>query len=682
MKLLPFALLAIAFAFSGMAYAAPSATSTSLQAFLAEYIPNSTIANYSYISSGSFVIMQNGNNYMVVSRNPYSFVTNSSTAYNALMNYSLALYNRNLTADIYTLNASVTSFVGQSMPSINECLLHTGINMSNACTASNFCYPCQQVPACSSLLSNTSTQPIATSAISNFSTQYYIYEKAFAAFSSSVSQVNSSNAYLHINAITSNASTLASVPAALLHNALFPVPSGFNMSLFKSCPYFVSLSSPWYCQSLNFCSRINFNSTLLAEISNEINAIKAIPLSSQKIYSDANAAVALANSYIEPVLQARKANAVAGLVNKLAPLYNSAMDNATAALSVSADPQLSVMANQLSSAFKNLSNNGIYMNLSNANSSIMKLVNEMAPLSSNILSSYYMLVNESKKLEALALKAELNYPSNAQIAEFAAKAQAYGLLLSNGINSSQLPVLKANMSLISNSLNALGSPFTLAMLVKSTDGWFASLLAYLIPGSIQSKMALAPFYAALLPFLIGIALLLLLYRLTYVRLSNKKRIKPSKEVKHAWLKLFLVLFIIVVIYSYITFAYASQANSFLPVSGFINSLHSPHLAILVNQNYAFNISVMSCVASIEQNMHNETNVSIIAENNMMCNMLSNSSVSSVDCINPLLLRGIPVVLINENGSYVSYKGMYGNMLYASGPATIGSSCTLSYLLKQ
>ncbi len=682
MKLLPFALLAMAFAFSGMAYASQPAINASLQSFLAEYLPNSTIANYSYISSGNFIIMQSSNNYMVLSKNPYSFVTNSSVAYNVIKNYSMALYSRNLTEAISALNKSVTAFVTQSMPSINECLLHTGINMSNTCTVSNFCYPCMQVPACSNLLSNTSTQPIATSAISNFSNQYHIYEKAFAGFSNAVSNSNSSNAYMHINAIISNASLIASVPSALLYNPLFPVPHGFNTSLFKTCPYFVTLSSPWYCQSLSFCNRINFNSTLLAEISNEINAIKAIPISNQKMQSAANAAVALANSYIEPVLQARKANAVTELVDRLSPLYKAAMNNATAALSVSADPQLAAMANQLTAAFNNLSSNGIYMNLSNANSSIMKLLNEMMPISSNILSSYYMLANESKKLEALALKAELNYPSNAKIAELAAKAQEYGIMLSNSINSSQMPMLKANMSLIGNSLNSFGNPFTMPMLVKSTDGWFASVLAYLIPGSIQSKISLAPFYAALFPFIIGIALLLLLYQLTYARLSRKKRIKATKDVKHAWMKLFLVLFIIVAIYSYVTFAYASQANSFLPVSGFLNSLHNPHLVILVNQNYAFNISVMSCVASIEQSMRNETNVSIIAEHNMQCNTLSNSSVGSVDCLNPLLLRGIPVVLINENGSYVSYKGMYGNMLYASGPATIGSSCTLAYLLKQ
>ena len=51
------------------------------------------------------------------------------------------------------------------------------------------------------------------------------------------------------------------------------------------------------------------------------------------------------------------------------------------------------------------------------------------------------------------------------------------------------------------------------------------------------------------------------------------------------------------------------------------------------------------------------------------------------CLNSAVSKGPVIMLSMSNQSYVSFKGMYGNILYAGGTAAYGASCPLASLLK-
>ncbi|MEM3476966.1 MAG: hypothetical protein QW045_02530 [Candidatus Micrarchaeaceae archaeon] len=652
----------------------------SMHAFLEQYMPNSTIANYSYSLEGNYVIMNSSKAFMVLSLHPYSFVVNASLAYNAIYAYLLGEYNAKVFSYLQALNASINSFVASGMPSIHACLVQTGLNASSSCTAANFCFPCQTVPACSALLSNTSTQPIITYAISNFSQQYSVYEHAYTNFENLYASTNISNAYSNAFLLSEYAEQIMSVPANLQHNPLFPIPTGFNFALFKACPVFVTLSSPWYCRSLSYCQPLHFNATASMQANSSIASLESMAIPNSTIKSYAENAVGLANSYMQPVLIAQKEKILSEFFNSTKPLYNSTISNATNASMHVYNSLLEGMVSSFKDEFASVQANGIYANVSLASNTMAALASKINSLSRNLSEEYANLSRAYANARSLALEKELEYPSSASIASLAAMVRASAP--SGKVNSTAIPMLMANLSNASASLSSINSPSTMAMFVKSTSGWFASMLAYIMPGSIASKQAAAPFYASLLPFIIGMIILLILYQATYARLSKKKRIKKDKSVKMAWMKMFLILFIGVLAYSYVVYSYAASANSFLPINAFIQSVQSSKdVAILVNQNVAFNASTDSCIASVLQNLRSlGKNVSVITENNMQCNILSNSSVGSLDCINPMLLHGLPVIFINDNGSYISYRGIYGNMLYASGSMASGPSCPIATVL--
>ncbi|MGC9191010.1 MAG: hypothetical protein ACP5FR_03830, partial [Candidatus Micrarchaeia archaeon] len=280
---------------------------------------------------------------------------------------------------------------------------------------------------------------------------------------------------------------------------------------------------------------------------------------------------------------------------------------------------------------------------------------------------------------------ELNYRQEPeQLAQAAAKMQAIDAMLSGTINTSEAKSMASLISGIQSNASAFSAvPFSFAAATKSIDGGIINAMLYGSGLSIGQKMALAPLYSAMLSFIIGIILMLLLYSATYARLRKSHKIKVNKKVKKAWAFVFIAVFVLVLAYSYVTYAFASSANSFLPISIFTSKLaDSSNAVIMVGSGNTINAQQMLCIATLSKELKAQgKNAPVIMASNYSA-ISSNSSMNGIQYTNKLLANSIPIIYIeNGSSSNITFAGMYGYMLRAQGNATYGSSCYLSYLLK-
>jgi len=145
--------------------------------------------------------------------------------------------------------------------------------------------------------------------------------------------------------------------------------------------------------------------------------------------------------------------------------------------------------------------------------------------------------------------------------------------------------------------------------------------------------------------------------------------------------LFIVLIIIVAAASLLTYMYAQGADTFMPVSAFLNGVSGSNaIYLLVNTSIAANGSVAQCASSVAATLalHHKTVYSL---NFTGYSCTTQTGVSGAACFNRILASGIPAILLTTGNSTLSFKGFYGNTLYASGSALRGSSCLLSDVLR-
>lgn len=684
--------IALLFAFVFMLSISYSQTTSiplnsSMKSFLYQYMPNSTIQNSSFYSiaynSTNYIIMHNQNGYLLISI-PYSLVTNTTAAAQVFKEFIIEEHPLNATL-LHTLNKNIAVSVNQTQGGFAKCLFYTGLN-KYSCTTANNCAACLSVASCANLFSNGSYTPILENAIINFSTQYNLYNNSFRNFAFIVSVINSSNYYQYSQRLIEDAKNITDIPVLLQHNALFPVPSNFSASLFKNCPYFPSLTSQWYCQSLSYCNRINLNYTLINQTKATISRFQIINITNASIGSMSKNATTLAAAYINALFVRDNAASFSNkIINETKPKYNAALANATSVESKVSNSMFSSLVFNMQNTYNSIISKGIYQNITLANATIANLISKVDSQSANMSSAYYSLYNKSLNNTALILRTELEYPNNVTTANMAIKQEKINALFNEPVNYSSFDSINASMSsLRSEALAFPPQQPTIPQFVKSVDSGFINMLAYAIPGSAESKISSSPLYATLLSFIIGMVLISVIFGFAYSRSRKKQKASSKKTSLYPLIMAFLIMFIAVLIYSYITYAYASMANSSLPASSFLNSVNSSsNIAIALNSTVVANASVIQCANATESNLKDiGKTVTIIPVKGYSCTVVSNTSFANPGCIEQLMNNDTPIIMLNQNGSYIKYKGLYGNILYASGVPTEGSSCFLSVLFKK
>ncbi len=659
----------------------------SVHAALNVYIPNAIINTSTYYPvnyyNSKFLVMQINNNYILINASsPYQIITNNSIEEPIMRVFLLNAYALNQSL-LLGLKDNISTFVNKASQSVSQCLVQTGLNGSYTCTNANYCYSCQTVNGCSTYLANSNTQPVIQSAIINFSKQYDIYNKSYGNFSKIESKINQTNYYNYINQLTSNASSIIQTPAALQHNALFGTPSGFNMNLFKNCPAFVSLNSPWYCQLLSFCNTLTFNNTLANNVQTDISKINALPISTTDINKITYNSTALAASYVDPVYIKQNTALYSKLITNSSMVeYNTAITNATYINSKVYNAQMYQLTSTLQNTFNTIKSKGIYQNITSASITLSSLAQKTQIEYKNISLVYIHAYNLSQQASAAVLSKQIDYPSSVQLANLAKNSAQLSAMFNSRINYSQIPLIAKNASTILESAATIPSPFSMSNFVKSTDSFFVFPLSAATAQSLPSRMGVAPLYAALLSFIIGIIILALIYQLTYVKMLKRHKIKISKSVQRAWMKLFVILFIIVLIYVYLTYMFAVGANNGLPIEGFTSIYNKSTSAyVLLNKNTTINASVSSCINSITaQSKAQNRTITIINETNYECSVSKANTFANPNCISSIP-SSTPIILISENGSnYLEYNGAFGYVLYAGGSVTSGNECYLSKII--
>lgn len=655
-------------AFISMGFA--GSVNSSMSSFLHPFIGNGTATLAYYNASMGIVIAQVNGGYLAVSLQPYALVTNSVRAYPAFKAMMFQNVSVNFSA-IGNLTAKVDALYGSSRPGFAACLKYTGL--TDSYLAENSTKGCLSVSTCSSLLANQTLGPIAQTGIVNFSRNYNKFNSSYAAFNSLQVAVNQGNYYSYAGQLGAYASGIAAVPYALLHNPLFSPPANFTASLYKNCPAFPTAGTlqnfPWYCQMIRYCQNVGFNYANASAVETIAQQLQALPTNTS-ISAAASAAASLAGNYIKA---AGKGNLT--LFNEFMNGSSALVSEAKALSTKVSDPSLSSFLSRLNSTISSFAQSN-YQNLTATERSISGIVSHLQVTYGNLSSQYGRLLNMSASLQSALLTAQLSNPGSAQLQGLESVSSNITTRLNTKVSSSDFNSIGQNLTSLSQQAASLGSPISVAAFVKSADAWFVWPLLSVTPGTVASKSALAPAYAAVLSLIIGLIALLVFDRATYHRLFRSRKVKPDKKAKRMWNAVFAIAIAVIAAYVAATYFVAASAGSVLPIQGFQSRLSSTSsVAIAIDGALSTN-AVQQCAASLEGSLRSGGKTVIsFTERNLTC--VSGNSTNG--CIDQFLASGIPVVVIG-NGS-TSYRGLYGYAMYANQSFSSGASCGLASLLR-
>ncbi len=680
-----------AFAISALLALSSAATpSAALSSFLSAYMSNATISQFSFynlsLNGSSYVVAasSNGTTYLAIGSTggKYALLANAS-AINPVLTSYFSQYE-NLSAVSY-LNTAMQNYRNRISANLSDCITETGINPPKTNNVSQAELGCQSIPNCNKAMGGAGgfgTASPFSLGIQNFSVEYWTLNNSLNSYFSLVHNINASNAGDSLSGIGSDISNISAVSSEISTNPIFPPPGNVDFS--KCNIAALPTQQPWYCVAIPYCSYPSFNSTLLSTISSTQQQLTASIPSKAKIAVFSSASAQAASSYIIVANSKINAPAYYAFLNTTYPTYNSLVASALALLTKSPDTNLSSALVQLNASFKAILSNGVNVSIGTEttgfNSVLSSFVSSYnaANLSFAEASSY----TSNYTLDAVA--AQLNYRHiPPKLAELAAQLQALDLQTGTGSNATAVQAAIPELRVIGVQLGVYVPLTTIGYLIKLADGWFINAALAGSNSPVPSKIASAPTYAALLSFLIGLIILILIYLSTHHRLARHHKLRRDRRSAAAWAFLFVFIFVLVLIYTYGTYAYAKAANNFLPFAYFTGYLHSSKAAyIVLNGSAAYsNPGITACAGAIASVLTSQNkSVKTIQATNYSCVAGGTVSPLGVGCIDTALSAGTPVVSLSQFGSGIVYKGLYGTMLYASGANATGSSCIVAQLL--
>lgn len=694
MRLLPtlFVIIFAAVAAAPGAYGA--SVNASVHSFLATYMGSSLIdqSNFTPISYGgsSYLLMQMGANRNIlinVTNGHYSFVLDRANIAAILTPYLQEAYFPSR-ATLSGINLTFDAFVADSQSTLSRCIIVTGINRLNITSAglsqNNLIFGCDTVPICRSEFISTgaNTGPLMEG-LENFSKQYLQYNSSISAFHSAIAGINATNYGSSISAMKGAVSNITSLTSTISLNQLFPPPSSITPAQYQGCAAYGSdlAAAPWYCGAVGLCAPITFNTTPLQSTSSQLAALSSLPVYTSTIDSYAAQVNETEQLYVVPTLIKINTGLYDALMNSTLPKYNSTVGNATFLLGRFDNASLNASLAALESTYARITSAGVNQNMTEASQQLNSAINSTLKAYSNAYAVYGPVLESALTATASITVVQLDYKNvPAPLARLAASAAQVDYMLSGRLNSSQLAAVSMQAANVSKKASGLSGPLSLAAFVKGTDGPFIGMLTPL-SASASSQLGSAPLYAALLSLIIGIVLLLAFYFATYHRFKRRHRIKHSHRVVRAWTVLFALLAVLVAIYAYSTYAVASSGNSFLPAGSFFNALASSStvmVAINSSASSPVNASALQCAASVQGVLKSFGKaVRTVTVSDGVCTTGSDPS-----CYSGFLRNNTPIIQIDPGASsYISYRGMYGTVLYAAGAPTYGSSCQLSTIIK-
>ncbi len=645
---------------------------TSFHSYLAFYFPNKTISTstfYSYSVNGStYVVMRlkaSNQSFILInaSGRKYSLVTSSSQAL-SIFNSIFSKANFVNQTGISNLKQKMSMFNDESNASIGTCLYITGLTRFQ-CTLSNYCQACTSVPACNNDLQAVGgpDSPFGYG-IMNFSKQDSQLNTTYIKYFSILSDINNSNFVDQLALLNATLNNITSITQKMPENPVFPLNKTM-FELLNTCPVGeLPLQMPWYCVDIGYCPSLTFNYSLISSshqiINNELS-------SKQEVISIASSSAALAATYSETAIETYNKTQFNLLMNKTTPTYLSIINKSNALLSKANDTALSASLANLTKIYSAIKSKSIYQNISLEANSLLSAINKTQTLYSEANATYNKIQGISLNNTAQILKEELGFkqiPYN--LAYIGSEQQSINLMLASKVNLTNSNSIISSLNSISSGISTIKTPSYQALVsLKHFAGPFImAVMSINIP--VFLKLQFAYLLVPILFLLIGIIAIIILY-IIYIAVNIKAK---HKERSRLWKYAFIAFMLAMLAAAYYSYTIASQANSFLPVSAFSKQINKSSIVAIASTQ-----TNSSCISLLQSNITKIGKTPVVIQLNATCNLLYSSQ-----CIDTYLSKGIPVIYINSSSStFLSYKGLYGAILYTNASAA-GTQCLVSRLL--
>jgi hypothetical protein len=668
-----------------------NAHASPLTDFLSTYIPNSTISSASFynqtVSSENYIVMQltGSDRYVIInnSNGGFSLVTDVSTIQAVLAPFLTNKYYPSQ-SDLSNLNKTIHTSQQYSNANLTSCLIETGLNQQNTCTLANACFSCQTVPVCKKVLNAVggTYTPFGLGVI-NFESNYTRLNNSYNSYFMLLNSITTGNAGTVIAGLSSSVSNITSISQVINNNPIFPPPIG---SSFNTCPSGGNpLNAPWYCVAVGFCASIPFNTTALGNARGILSNLQSKIPSTPGIALISSNSSSIVQNYMSAEIQSRNGAAFNALIASISPKL-SLLTNSSATLLAKYDNEvLRASLHALQNQFNIILSASVNQDIHLANLTLQSLIANATDSFRHANDSYNQVYGISQNNSAILLADQLSYQQvPSKLAMLASEQQSINTKLNSGIGSNDVGTLLPELQSIRVQAALFVAPLTIGYMIKTVDNPFVTAILGPSTQSVPQKMAGAPLLASMESLAIGILVLVVIFVITYFRIIRKGKLKNNKNARMTWIAVFVVVIALVIISTYATYSYASNANSFLPFNYFKNSLRASSDAyIALNGSAGSNSSIALCVSTLQGYLKNAGKVvQVIKINNYSCVSGSNISVLGLNCYNDLLKMNKPVIFISQSQSTnITYRGFYGTVLYASGNVTAGRYCTLGTLFK-
>ena len=668
------------------AYSSAASPSSTLHSYLSAYMPSSTINSAAFYNT-TF----NGNNYtiMQLSGNNYIVIENLNGAYSMLtstlqIGYILGpfltskYYPSNSTLEM--LNSTMESYKRYGYRNISDCLVETGLD-ANTCTLANECESCTTVPTCHTVLVDQGgpSSPFGMGII-NFSIAYDKVNASFNGYFSLLSSMNSTNAGSVLSSMSSDLTNISNEYSTINDNPVFPPPQYFP----SHCNPIVPVNKqPWYCIAVGFCSTVVQNTTAYNELHNKLTFLEASIPTPSGIGSISSNSSVTAQGYINAALESKNGAAYNSLINSVTPRINSLESNAIALLSKYSNASLNASLHTLENQFALVKNAGVNQTITMSNTVIQKLISNLSSSYTAANASYSSIYGTARNNTYSLLADQLSYMGiPTKLARLANEQQQINIKLNSGISSNDISAIVPELQTIRLESALFIAPFTAGYMIKLLDQPFINSMLGSNNMPVTQKIASAPVYASIESLIIDFLVILVILVITYFRIIKKGKLRNNKRAQRLWTAVFAVLIILALLDTYATYLYANAATNFLPFNYFLNTVKgSSNVYIALNGSAASNYSIGSCVQTMQSYLTKaQKSVQIIKLENYSCISGSNISVMGIGCYNNILASDSPTIYISQSGqNNITYKGLYGTVLYANGNVTNGKYCQLGTL---
>lgn len=702
-----------------------STAAVSVQAYASGFIPESIISNSVFLNTTyggkNYTIMTVNNtslNYILFNttvRSSPVFLTAQGTIYAVLRPYLLGKFMPNQTS-LAAVNSLMASYQSSGQGPLNDCLFSTGLTV-NMCSLPNenvtVCVQnsCQHAYACNKVMGGTGgvTGTFAVG-ILNFSKNYTRLNNTYNDYFSLYKNINQDNIGGNLQQMSYLASNISIFSKTIFLNPIMQPPVNVTPTqAAQICANYAAGGGPWYCYAVGFCEYSSYNSIYLNNTEAQLNSLLALPITNSSINQVAISTQNRANYWFAPIENAKLQAQFNSIITGVSNSYNGLVFNMSFISSRYSNALLTTQLSALQAVYNATVKAGINQNLTQANATLHSAITNASAIYRSTSSTYLKVYMTAFNDTALITKDELDYRVvPPYIISLGQKQAAINFQLNTQrLNLTQLSSVSNQLSVINSQALAIGAPFTVEGVTKALHAGLLDGMLGSVNAPIATKLSSAPLYSAGIALVIDLIIIGLIYYFTYHRLTKGGKINLTPKVHRTWMMIFALLVVLAVINTGVVWWYANNANTFIPIDGFLSSLdQSPAAYIIMNTSAAANPTVVQCAQSLKKEIASE-NESVYILNltgtsactlptsagyNALRAPASNpaniinvkglNATPSATCLNKVYASGVPTIQLNTSiNNTISYRGLYGNLLYVSGSSAQGTSCMIDVILR-